>query len=152
MKVARSVAEVLSQHTTLALECIDRLYLNVYVPVLQRAAGAAYFFRKMRGAAVPSPVLMAPSAQRFVNAIKGYAERNGIDIVSFCGSTRYLAVRPGFLGFRLRPGFLCLDFSFTVGVLDSRPRPLWAGSGSRAGETPHTGRSCGRRLSGPACG
>ncbi|MCY3839281.1 MAG: hypothetical protein OXH09_11675 [Gammaproteobacteria bacterium] len=34
MKVARSAAEILSQHTTLALECIDRLYLNVYVPVL----------------------------------------------------------------------------------------------------------------------
>ena len=83
MKVARSVAEVLSQRTTLALECIDRLYLNVYVPVLQRAAGAAYFFRKMRGAAVPSSVLMAPITQRFVNAIKSYAERNGIDIVSF---------------------------------------------------------------------
>ena len=28
MKVARSVAEILSQHTTLALECIDRLYLT----------------------------------------------------------------------------------------------------------------------------
>ena len=51
MKVARSVAEILSQHTTLALECIDRLYLNVYVPVLQRAAGAAYFFRTIRAAA-----------------------------------------------------------------------------------------------------
>ena len=83
MKVARSVSEILSQHTTLALECVDRLYLNVYVPVLQRAAGAAYFFRKMRGAAVPSSVLMAPITQRFVNAIKGYAERNGIDVVSF---------------------------------------------------------------------
>ena len=83
MKVACSVAEILSQHTTLTLECIDRLYLNVYVPVLQRAAGTAYFFRKMRGAAVPSSVLMAPITQRFVNAIKGYAERNGIDVVSF---------------------------------------------------------------------
>ena len=41
MKVARSVAEILSRHTTLTLECIDRLYLNVYVPVLQRAAGAS---------------------------------------------------------------------------------------------------------------
>ena len=83
MKVARSVAEILSEHTTLALECIDRLYLNVYVPVLQRAAGAAYFFRTIRGAAVPSSVLMAPITQRFVNAIKSYAECNGIDIVSF---------------------------------------------------------------------
>ena len=60
MKVARSVAEVLAEHTTLTLECIDRMYLNVYVPLLQRAAGAAYFFRKMRGAAVPSSALMGP--------------------------------------------------------------------------------------------
>ena len=53
------------------------------MPVLQRAAGAAYFFRKLRGAAVPSSVLMAPITQQFLNAIKGYAERNGIDLVSF---------------------------------------------------------------------
>ena len=83
MKVARSVAQVLSQHTTLTLECIDRLHLNVYVRVLQTAAGTAYFFRKMRGAAVPSSVLMAPITQRFVEAVKRYAERDGIDIVSF---------------------------------------------------------------------
>ena len=42
MKVARSVSEVLSQHTTLALECVDRMYVNV--PLLQTAAGAAHFF------------------------------------------------------------------------------------------------------------
>ena len=66
MKVARSVAEVLAEHTTLTVECIDRMYLNVYVPLLQRAAGAAYFFRKMRGAAVPSSALMAPMTRRFV--------------------------------------------------------------------------------------
>ena len=29
MKVARSVAEVLVEHTALTLECIDRMYLNV---------------------------------------------------------------------------------------------------------------------------
>ena len=83
MKVARSVAEVLAEHTTLTVECIDRMYLNVYVPLLQRAAGAAYFFRKMRGAAVPSSVLMAVMTRRFVEAIERYAERNGISIVTF---------------------------------------------------------------------
>ena len=67
MKVARSVAEVLSQHTTLALECIDRMYLNVYVPLLQTGAGVAYFFRKIRDRPVPSSVLMAPLTQRFVD-------------------------------------------------------------------------------------
>ena len=83
MKVARSVAEILSQHTTLTLECIDRLYLNVYVPVLQRAAGAAYFFRKIRGCSVPSSVLMGPMTRRFVEAVKCFAEHNDIDIVPF---------------------------------------------------------------------
>ena len=83
MKVARSVAEVLSQHTTLTLECIDRMYLNVYVPLLQAGAGAAYFFRKMRGRPVPSSALMAPMTERFVSAIKSYAERNGIKVVPF---------------------------------------------------------------------
>ena len=47
MNVARSAAEVLAEHTTLELECIDRLYLNVYVPLLQSPAGASYFFRQI---------------------------------------------------------------------------------------------------------
>ena len=83
MKVARSVAEVLSRHTTLTLECVDGMYLNVYVPLLQAGAGVAHFFRKMHGRPVPSSALMAPMTQRFVEAIKRYAEHNRIDIVSF---------------------------------------------------------------------
>ena len=39
MKVARSVAEVLAEHTTLTLECIDRMYLNVYVPCFRGPRG-----------------------------------------------------------------------------------------------------------------
>ena len=35
MTVARNAGDVLAQHTTLELECIDRMYLNVYVPLLQ---------------------------------------------------------------------------------------------------------------------
>ena len=102
MNVARSVSEVLSQHTTLALECVDRMYLNVYVPLLQTAAGAAHFFRQVRGAAWPSSVLMAPITERFVNAIKSYAARNGIDLVTFRRGERkdertreYLRTWPG---------------------------------------------------------
>ena len=34
MTVARNAGEVLAEHTTLELECVDRMYLNVYVPVL----------------------------------------------------------------------------------------------------------------------
>ena len=54
MNVARSAAEVLSQHTTLALECVDRMYLNVYVPLLQdgRRSGALLPRDARRGVAV----------------------------------------------------------------------------------------------------
>ena len=37
MTVARSAAEVLDEHVTFELECIDRMYLNAYVP-----SGIAY--------------------------------------------------------------------------------------------------------------
>ena len=67
MNVARSAAEVLDEHTTLELECIDRMYLNVYVPVLQTGAGASYFFRQIRGNPMPSSALMAPMTRRLVS-------------------------------------------------------------------------------------
>ena len=49
MNIARSAGEVLADQTTLELECVDRMYLNVYAPMLQTGAGAAWFFRKLRG-------------------------------------------------------------------------------------------------------
>ena len=45
MSLPRNVAEILNQHVTLEVEGIDRMYLNVYVPRLQRAGGVASFFR-----------------------------------------------------------------------------------------------------------
>ena len=42
MRVAASAAEVLSRHVTLELESIDRMYLNLYVPMLQSEAGISY--------------------------------------------------------------------------------------------------------------
>ena len=49
MTIARSAAEVVSEHVALELECMDRLYMNAYVPLLQSGAGASHFFREIRG-------------------------------------------------------------------------------------------------------
>ena len=43
MSIPRTVAEILREHVTLEVEGIDRMYLNVYVPALQRAGGVASF-------------------------------------------------------------------------------------------------------------
>ena len=53
MTVARTAAEGLDEHTTFELECVDRMSLNAYVPVLQTSGGTAWFFRKVRGKPVP---------------------------------------------------------------------------------------------------
>ena len=39
MSVSQSVAGILRERVTLEVESIDRLYLNVYVPKLQRVGG-----------------------------------------------------------------------------------------------------------------
>jgi len=83
MSIPRSVAEILSEHVTLELEGIDRMYLNVYVPQLQREAGVASFFRFHRGHRFASSVLMDPISKEFVQKLDAYATQNGIPVVPF---------------------------------------------------------------------
>ena len=49
MTLPRTVSDVLSDHVTMEIESIDRMYLNLYVPILQRPPGAAYFWINNRG-------------------------------------------------------------------------------------------------------
>jgi len=83
MSVPRCVAEVLREHSTLELECIDRMYLNLYVPILQREPGVAYFWRKHRGYSFASSALMAPMSRAFVGSIHAFAENQGIPLITF---------------------------------------------------------------------
>jgi hypothetical protein len=83
MSLSRSVAEILDEHTTLELECIDRMYLNLYVPILQSEAGCAYFWTKHRGNRFASSVQMGPMSHAFVRSIERFAEQEGIAIVKF---------------------------------------------------------------------
>ena len=39
MKLSKSVAELQREHVVMELECIDRMYLNAYVPQLTTEAG-----------------------------------------------------------------------------------------------------------------
>ena len=83
MSVARSVAEVLADHVTLEIEGIDRMYLNVYVPGLQREQGVVGFFRYHRGHPFVSSALMDPISQTFVAELEEYARREKIPVVQF---------------------------------------------------------------------
>src|SRR6195256_2201328 len=73
MNVPRSVAKVLAEHVTLEVEGIDRMYLNVYVPALQRAGGVASFFRFHRGYQFASSALMDPITKAFIAQVEQFA-------------------------------------------------------------------------------
>jgi hypothetical protein len=83
MKLPQSVGEVLREHVVLENESIDRMYLNVYVPQLQRIGGVVWYLRGHLGQRFASTVAIAPKTEQFVAAIEKFAKRRGVDVVSF---------------------------------------------------------------------
>ena len=83
MSLPRSVAEILANHVTLEVEGIDRMYLNVYVPQLQRELGVASFFRFHRGHQFASSALMDPISKAFIASMDAFARQHEIPTVHF---------------------------------------------------------------------
>jgi hypothetical protein len=88
MTVARSAAEVLADHVTLEVECIDRLYLNVYVPKLQFTNGVVHFLRGHRGHRFASSALLEPISRAFVAGLHRFIKDQGVDMVDFAKGQR----------------------------------------------------------------
>src|SRR2546425_12016845 len=78
-----NVESLLRDHVTLQVDCIDRLYLNGYVPLLQRPENLWWFFPQHRGWPVPSPQLLKRLTDDFVGSIEAFAKRHEIPIVRF---------------------------------------------------------------------
>jgi len=83
MSLPRTVGEILGEHTTLEVESIDRMYLNVYVPGLQSEGSVAWFFRTHRGQLFASSALMAPMSKAFVAAIDAFVAAHKLPLISF---------------------------------------------------------------------
>jgi hypothetical protein len=83
MTVARSVGDVLSDHTVFDVESIDRMYCNVWVPRLAYGAGVQGFFVGHRGHHYASTALMDPMTKAFVADIHGFVAARGLELVSF---------------------------------------------------------------------
>ena len=83
MTVARTAGDVLSQHVEFEVECIDRMYLNVWVPRLAYGGGVQGFFVGHRGHHYASTALMDPMTKAFVAGIHGFVAARGLELVSF---------------------------------------------------------------------
>src|SRR5947208_1599937 len=81
MTLPRTAAEVVASHVVFEVESIDRLYLNVYVPELQRVGQVVGFLTRHRGFDIASTALVAPMSEAFVKAIRRLAA--GLPLVTW---------------------------------------------------------------------
>jgi hypothetical protein len=88
MTLPRSAADVLSGHVLFELECIDRMYCNLYIPKLQRELGVVGFVREHLGMPVASTAVLADKTHAFYAAVRDFAGRLGIPIVEFARGQR----------------------------------------------------------------
>ena len=83
MKLSKSVAELQREHVVLELECIDRMYLNAYVPQLTTEGGIAGFVRGYLGHRFASTKAVAQMTDAFVESIMQFGLDHKIDRVRF---------------------------------------------------------------------
>lgn len=88
MTVARSVADVLSEHVVFEIECIDRMYCNVYVPQLQYAAGLVGYVQRQLGLPIASTAPLARITEAFDKAVHRFARDHGLPWVDFVKGQR----------------------------------------------------------------
>ena len=88
MTVARTVADVLTQHVTFEVECIDRMFLNVYQPRLQHPGGIVSYVHRNLGLPIASTAPLAKISDRFDRAVHRFAKDEGIPWVDFVKGQR----------------------------------------------------------------
>ena len=65
------------------LECIDRMYLNAYLPQLTTEGGVASFFRGCLGHRFASTKAAGPMTEAFICAIRDFIHDQDIPLVKF---------------------------------------------------------------------
>jgi len=74
------INEILKDHVTLDIQCIDRIYLNGYIPTLQ-TPGQLVNFLHHRGYTIPSPAILSQMTTDYKAAVEAFAQENDIPIM-----------------------------------------------------------------------
>ncbi len=68
---------------TLEVQCVDRLYLNGYVPRLQSSGGVVTFLTRARGHAIPSPAVFGEITGAFKTRLRAWCQARAIPWIEF---------------------------------------------------------------------
>jgi hypothetical protein len=88
MTLPRSVADVLADHVVFEIECIDRMYCNVYVPQLQHAGGLLGYIQRQLGLPIASTAPLGKVTDAFSAAMRRFARDQQVPWVDFAKGQR----------------------------------------------------------------
>ena len=88
MTVARTVADVLADHVVFEVECIDRMYCNVYVPQLQYAGGLIGYIQRQLGLPIASTAPLGKITDAFSAGMRRFAREQQVPWVDFAKGQR----------------------------------------------------------------
>jgi hypothetical protein len=88
MTLPRTVADVLADHVVFEVECIDRMYLNVYVPGLQYAPGLAAYVHRQLELPIASTAPLGKISDGFSAAMRRFARDERVPWVDFVKGER----------------------------------------------------------------
>jgi hypothetical protein len=99
-----SVSDLLEGHVGLDIECMDRIYLNGYVPKLQVGGQVVGFMTRHLGYPIPSPAIMEKIGTSFRRAVHAFAEDNHVPLIRFGKDDRKIEVMGPYLAAQARRG------------------------------------------------
>ncbi|HEY1279403.1 MAG TPA: hypothetical protein VGF22_06995 [Acidimicrobiales bacterium] len=108
MVAVANINELLDGHVTLDVECLDRVYLNAYVPNLQVSGQVVTFLCERLGAKVPSPALFNKLGTAFRQAVQAFADDNAIPVIRFAKDARKADVMRPYLTAARHPGVVAI--------------------------------------------
>jgi hypothetical protein len=104
MAATVTVNDLLEEHVALDIECLDRIYLNGYVPNLQVGGQVVSFMTRHLGYRIPSPAIMEKIGTRFRRGVKAFAEDNEIPVVRFNKGDRKVEVMRRYVDAQAKTG------------------------------------------------
>jgi hypothetical protein len=99
-----TVNEVLDGQVALDLECLDRIYLNAYVPNLQVGGQVVSFLTAHLGYPIPSPAILDKIGTAFRRAVARFAEDEHIPVVRFTKTDRKIDRMRPYISAQARTG------------------------------------------------
>jgi hypothetical protein len=68
---------------SLEVECIDRMYINLYIPRLQRPTGVAWYVLDHLDCRFASSAMLEPISRSFISRTESFCINEGVDLIRF---------------------------------------------------------------------